>query len=127
MKIILPKVSCLIICDDIPYDLVENYKQQVYPNKELVVLTRNDFQQESYYGMLYKKVPKHINWEKDLAIELTTGEKLCWWEMHEPYYLSKRVKDEIEDEVFFSKVKFYEAQNMLYAGSKLGNGEYCEI
>lgn len=125
MKIVTPKVSCIIMGDDL--NLIYNYNHQIYRNRELIVITRNDFYTQ---GAICKKIADHIddNWAKDLAIELTTGDKICWWEQeHHPYYLSLRVKEDIEDDVYFDKEVFYKAQNMLYSGSKLKNKEYYEI
>ena len=103
--------------------MIKSFESQVYPNKELVILTRIKSDVEGY---LNKQIPENTCdlWAKDLAIELTSGDLICWWEKeHHPFYLSYRVKKSF-DEDFFSKQKFYESQNMLYCKSKLENEEY---
>jgi len=124
MKIVLPRISCLLLISD--HAFVQNFWEQIYPNKELVIVTRDGFSVE---GAICKKAGNiDDNWLKDLAIELSTGDMICWWEkLHHPFYLSKRIAENIQDESFFSKDKFYKEQNMLYSKSKLENEAYYEV
>ena len=71
-----PKVSCLIVSEIIPNDLVEAFRAQAYARKELIVLNK----QQSYHdaSILYKKANLPDDWMKDLAIELATGDIICW-------------------------------------------------
>lgn len=122
------KISCIILVQELITDiLIKNFESQVYPNKELIILTRIPWNVENH---LIKHVPDNTDdlWAKDLAIELTTGDLICWWDKeHHPFYLSHRVRKP-HDEEFFLKQRFYESQNMLYCKSKLENQEYyCEI
>jgi hypothetical protein len=123
----IEKISCIIIVEELTTDiLIKSFESQVYPNKELVVLTRIKC---DINGHLNKQIPNNLQdlWAKDLAIELTSGDLICWWEKeHHPFYLSYRVKKSF-DENFFPKQKFYESQNMLYCQSQLENEEYYEI
>lgn len=117
-----PKVSCLIVSELIPKDLVESFRAQVYAHKELIVLNK----EQSHYDtpILYKKADLPDDWMKDLAIELATGDIVCWWNENDPHYLSRRVHERNYDEIFFPKQYFYEAQNMLYCKSEVYNKEY---
>lgn len=125
----IPKISC-IICGTTNEALIASFENQCYPNKELVVLTRDIcvFPVRDENHILIKRLPDNTpdDWAKDLAIELATGEWICWWNECDPFYLSRRMREK-EDDSFFPKQRFYEHQNMLYCGRSLDNEEYYEI
>jgi len=126
-----PKISCLVVVDVLSnYNCIQSFMDQTYPNKELVVLSQVPSvfsQHKDDPNILLQIAPRNltIEWSKDLAVELTTGEIICWWEPQEdPMWLTKRLQKDF-DELFFPKLEFYKSGNMLYCGTDNSlNGEY---
>ena len=121
------KISCVVVTDTAPEEVfIDNFMGQIYPEKEMVIVSQVPFEGE-WKDVLLVNSPQNLdsNWARDLAIELTTGEIICWWEpQDDPMWLTKRLRKEPDDK-FFPKLEFYKSGNMLYCGTDVSlNGEY---
>ena len=122
----IPRISCFVLSDEAPsQSLIDGFWHQNYPDKELVVLSSEPIELDiDNYNVLLIECPQNLTEDekKDLLIELTTGEVICWWEPQEDsFWLTHRFKQwnndqQDDDELFFSKTKFHKAANMLYSG-----------
>jgi len=120
----IPKISCIVLSDKTPdQSFVDGFLNQNYPNKELVALIEDLSLIDDNFLFVQRPNILSVNEQKDLKIELTTGDLNCWWEAQDDeYWLTRKYKHWCEkhedDDVFFSKVKFHKAGNMLYSGTE---------
>lgn len=128
----VPKISCVRFSEEAPTEeWVRSFAAQTYPNKELVVLSKDVYEGVKPEATLFINPPQNLPdpWAKDTLLELTTGDIICWWdEQDDPMWLAKRYRlfcGGNSDDKFFGKLEFHKAANMLYCGTdEFLNQEY---
>lgn len=112
----LPNISCIVL--DYKPDLVEAFKADNYPNKEMVVCSKEFI--ANVQGTFFQ-CSEHLtlNEMRDAAIEVSRGELTCWW-YHPTVDLMQEYQKFLRNESkrIISKQAFYEAGSMLYTRGK---------